>query len=115
MIEDIFKITLKKYNFRKKKRTWYRNFEEITQVINLQKSTFGDNYYINLALWFNTLGDNKSPPDNLCHLRVRLSSIVEDRKELEKWLDFDLVDINEKERETRILEYLENYIIPFME
>lgn len=48
-IKGIVKDYMKKSGFRCKKNTWYRQCNDLIQAINIQKSAWGDQYYINLC------------------------------------------------------------------
>ncbi len=69
LFTDAFGKLLKSVGFKKKSDTWHLKHEEITHVVNLQKSSYGKQYYINIAMWLNTMGENNSPKDHLCHIR----------------------------------------------
>jgi hypothetical protein len=46
---------------------------ETTLVINLQKSRWGDTYYLNYGIWLSVLGRAANPKAHECHLTKRLS------------------------------------------
>ena len=48
-IKEIVKDYMKKSGFRCKKNTWYRQCNDLIQALNIQKSAWGDQYYINLC------------------------------------------------------------------
>lgn len=48
-IKEIVKDSLKKAGFRCKRCTWYRQCNDLIQAINIQKSAWGNQYYINLC------------------------------------------------------------------
>jgi hypothetical protein len=49
IIENILKHELKPVNFKKHRRVWRRHHTDVVHVIGLQKSSWGKQYYINLA------------------------------------------------------------------
>jgi len=67
---------LKALGFRKKARTWWRKSEGAVQVINIQKSEFGDQLYVNLGLYLKRMGEEEFPPERRCHIRSRLERVV---------------------------------------
>lgn len=67
---------LKALGFKKKARTWTRETPDAFQVVNLQKSAFGEQVYVNVAVYLKALGDETSPPEHRCHIRARLERIA---------------------------------------
>ena len=68
---------LKVAGFRKKARTWWRNVDEAIQVVNLQKSPYGERLYVNLGVYLTRLGPETSPPENRCHVQARLERVAD--------------------------------------
>jgi hypothetical protein len=62
--------------FKKKSRTWWRTTDDVIQVVNLQKSAYGERLYVNLGLYIRSLGSEQNPPEYRCHIRVRLERLV---------------------------------------
>lgn len=67
---------LKASGFKKKARTWTRETPDAFQVVNLQKSQFSEQVYVNVAVYLKALGDETSPPEHRCHIRARLERIA---------------------------------------
>jgi hypothetical protein len=67
---------LKSLGFKKKARTWWRADDNTVQVVNLQKSAYGEQLYVNLGLYIRSLGLELSPPEYRCHMRARLERVV---------------------------------------
>ncbi|WP_171011843.1 DUF4304 domain-containing protein [Pseudomonas sp. 2FE] len=68
---------LKERGFKKANATWRKDQGESVAVFNVQKSQWGGgNYYINIGTYFHAFGNESTPTENKCHVRVRLS--VED-------------------------------------
>jgi hypothetical protein len=64
---------LKSAGFKRSGATWRKDQMESIAVLNVQKSQWGGGvFYINLGTYFRVLGDNESPTENKCHVRVRL-------------------------------------------
>jgi hypothetical protein len=64
---------LKADGFKRSGATWRREQGESIAVLNIQKSQWGGgHYYVNLGAYFHALGDELSPTENKCHVRVRL-------------------------------------------
>lgn len=61
----------KKYN--KKRQTWYKDNSDLIIVFNIQNSSFGDDYYINLGVIIKKLlHENKSICFSKCHIQERI-------------------------------------------
>lgn len=56
--------------------TWYLDAPETILIGNLQKSAFGDQYYLNLAVWLKVLGSLPFPKEHQSHVRVRATALV---------------------------------------
>lgn len=71
-IQDIGPL-LKQSGFKKSNSTWRKDQGESIAVFNVQKSQWGaGTFYINLGVYFRAYGDEASPTENTCHVRVRL-------------------------------------------
>ncbi|HYS72023.1 MAG TPA: DUF4304 domain-containing protein [Thermoplasmata archaeon] len=91
---------------------WYLLQTETLAVIELQKSNYGPQYYMNVALWLLPLGDPQFPREEKCHIRTRLGSLFpEEEKRLKQILDLEY-PMDEATRETQFREILERLLIP---
>lgn len=99
-----------KAGFKKKADVWYCQMEEVVLLANLQKSQFGEQYYVNLAVWIKTLGSDLFPKENQCHIRCRLGSVL--TEDLQKKLA-DVLDLgkamDESVRKAILSDLFENY------
>ncbi|MBI1924296.1 DUF4304 domain-containing protein [Candidatus Poribacteria bacterium] len=80
---------LKGDGFKKKGTSWYLENLECISVLDLQKSQWGGQYYINLGAFVKQLDAVPFPKEHQCHLRGRLSEIVADKAQLERYLDLE--------------------------
>ena len=83
--------------------SWYRSGAETTRVVNLDKSTYGQQFYVNLAVALRGLSPDPFPAEHHCHVRFRLDEFVPDKARLQTILDFDEVEL-ESEIGPRALE-----------
>jgi hypothetical protein len=60
-----------KPDYSRKGSTWRRDYGEIIAVVNLQKSGFGDDFYLNLGVYLKDVGDASTPTEAQCHIRWR--------------------------------------------
>jgi len=80
------------FGFKKKNRLWRRDQEGICQVVELQRSTRGNYYYLNLGILLDEVEpDKRIKHSSDCHLDGRLESLVSDelREPLIRALDND--------------------------
>lgn len=94
--------------------TWYRRNDETVSVLNLQRSLYSAQYYINVALWLNALGDLSAPREHLCHVRFRWEKIVQaDDGLLSDLTNFEDVSVTDELRSAQIADLLERDVLPF--
>lgn len=75
-LEEAIAPSLKANGFKKKAKTWWRQSPDVIHVLNLQKSSYGDMLYVNLGIYLKALGEELTPPENRCHVRVRLERVA---------------------------------------
>ncbi len=109
VIENSIKNFLKKCKFRKKGKTWYKDYEEVIFVLNLQKSSWGNQFYLNAGIAVKSLYLEEFPKERLCQIRFRLpgSFSTTNDKELASTLDMD----NEKYSDVERANLIENEIL----
>lgn len=66
---------MKEALFHKEGVVWYRETDDAVLVADLQKSNFGDQYYVNLAVWLKALGEVRFPKESQCHIRIRPTAL----------------------------------------
>lgn len=86
--------------FSKSGRNWYRALDEVIQVVNLQRSHWGSQYYINLAILIRQLEDLERPRHEQCHLIARLGMLT--RQEQPNDFIIDLENVEAAEQWARI-------------
>jgi hypothetical protein len=102
--------------FQKKSGAWYRRQTDTIAVVELQKSQYGAQYFINVALWLLHIADAKYPKEQSCHLRTRLTRLIPDEEErLKAFLDLDDPSMSEGERRAGLLELLQTRLLPLLE
>lgn len=111
-IQKPFEDTLCKSGFAKKSGSWYIHYPETVGVVNLQKSQYGDTYYVNLGVWVNALGEAQFPKENTCHIRIRLSALCDDT--FERAMDSDSA-LSDDQRKKVIEAALLKKAIPFLQ
>ncbi|HEY0880108.1 MAG TPA: DUF4304 domain-containing protein [Archangium sp.] len=97
--------------FKKKTSSWFRRSDEVTEVVNLQRSRFGPQHYLNFGLWLCTLGAETFPRAERCHVYTRVESLVPSGKSLGGLLNLDLHELD-AERLGRLVVILTNEFLP---
>lgn len=73
---------LERAHFLKRGQSWYLEGRDATVVLNLQKSDWADDYFINVGIWLNSLGESRYPDANDCHLSFRLEGLFRAEQQL---------------------------------
>lgn len=58
--------------------SWYRVANEVTAVVNLQKSQYGPSYYINVGFWISAVEPARFPRSEQCHVSFRIERLMGD-------------------------------------
>jgi hypothetical protein len=111
LLKDALANPLKKLGFSKKSNSWYWANEEVILVVNLQKSRYGEQYFVNCGIALKSLGADGFPKEHLCDIRFRLSSVVpkEKREECDAVFDLEKVVLNDQERKAAVASFFEQY------
>jgi len=64
------------FGFSRKSSSWYLDEGTLLKVIHLQRSSYSALYYVNLGIYFKTLGSEKYPKQHHCHLTMRMANHV---------------------------------------
>ena len=108
---DLLNEIFKPLGFKRKGNNWLYNGMELSKIINLQKSNFGNYYYINYGFILKSIN-----LDGLyMHISNRLaSSEKEEQKEIDSLLDFDFDMLKEK-RISALKQKITTKILPKIE
>ncbi|PNI09774.1 hypothetical protein CXX84_05975 [Arthrobacter sp. AFG7.2] len=106
---------MKSAGFSKKSGSWYRTTDEVITVVELQKSQYGLQYFVNIGLWLRPLGKATAPKEQVCHVRTRLSGLVGNEEgQLEALLDLG-VPTPDSERAEKLTTFFEAHMGPALE
>lgn len=110
VIDDIMIQIMKEHGFQKKKRNWYFENEEVTLVVNLQQSSWGKQFYINMGVVIKALENLKQPPEYKCHFSTRPEQVTRD---IERGvLNAENTAIPDEERQRAIREIMLHAVLP---
>jgi len=112
---------LNQAGFKKQGSTWRREFKDIIQIVNLQRSNFSFSFYLNLGIFVKKFNSNiKNPEEVECHYRERFETIGEEDKtnreginEKRKILNFEDTSTTAEEKITKLKEVIENKVLQF--
>ena len=74
-VARILSHELSALGFLKKANLWYKRKHDVIQVIGLQKSNWGNQYYVNVAVWVDKIERKEFPKCQECHIQCRLDSL----------------------------------------
>ncbi|WP_437954367.1 DUF4304 domain-containing protein [Sorangium sp. So ce119] len=111
--------TLKDAHFLRKHGSWYHDTEETVLVVDVQRSNFGQQHYINLGIFVKACSQTLArfpPKESECHIRLRLESLMPeaDEESVRTLLDLDNQSIGSAERQKRIRGLVSGIAIPFL-
>jgi Domain of unknown function (DUF4304) len=107
-LEDV----LSPAGFSSKGDSWFRRMDETVEVVNLQKSQYGRQYYLNYGIWFRALGEESFPKEERCHIRLRAGAIVSSEAQLGRLLNLES-GVADVERRSEFANLLTREFLPF--
>ncbi|WDZ78011.1 DUF4304 domain-containing protein [Ensifer adhaerens] len=75
-IVDAVADSLKPHGFRKNARSWYLESPETILIVNVQKSQFGNQFYLNCSVVFRSISTVARPKEYHGDIRFRLESVL---------------------------------------
>lgn len=120
LVETINKV-LRVLDFKKKASTWKREFKEVIQIVNLQRSQFSFSFYLNLGIFIKRLEEDKSDPKEYeCHHGNRFEFIAaedggskKETNEIANYLNFEDTSMTPEEKIENVERIIEEKILPF--
>ena len=106
--------TLGSAGFLRKGQNWFRQGDEVVEVLNLQKSQYGPQYYLDYGIWLRALGEEQQPREQHCHVRMRLGAVMSSAAQLTQLLDLE-ADTPEHARRSALAELLATEFLSFAE
>jgi hypothetical protein len=76
--EQLERLALQHGFKRKRPRNWVRRTSDFVQLINLQKSQWSEERYLNFAMWALALGEPSTLAENKFHFRTRGEKMAAD-------------------------------------
>jgi hypothetical protein len=75
-------LPLKAAGFKKRSLSWYLYGRDTIVVVNLQRSDWNKDYYINIGIWLKALGDETFPKYYKCPMVWRVEELFPKEREL---------------------------------
>lgn len=116
VIKQAFTSTVRKAGFKKKGAGWFHETDDAVLVVNLQRSSFGEQYFVNLAVWLKALGGMKFPKEYDCHIRIRATALDAERQRYWETEVFNLerAEMPDRTRLELIQSFVEKIAVPFL-
>lgn len=113
-LSKIIHQKLKPLWYVKKWSTWNINFDEVIWILNLQKSQWGDQFYINVWLYVKNEAKNEFITYDDCFMRLwyRLEKLIRD-KNIPEIIDFENLGEAKWISQTEYL--IVTYVLPFFQ
>ena len=103
--------------FKKKSSSWYRHAAGVLQLVNLQRSSFGMQFYVNLCFVPDGMEVEgmPTPKEHKCPIRIRLTSAFPEQREMiETLFDLEGSNIGDAERLEKLARLTSELILPFL-
>jgi hypothetical protein len=113
-LESVVTGVLKSKGFTKKGMNWYFATAECICLINLQKSQYGGQYYVNNAILVRSLDNDEYPKVEKCHINIRLEQLVPNKSEIKLALDLEDGSATSQQKDEVLAEAIERYSVPFL-
>jgi len=115
--EDLIELLNQEFGtvgFTKVKDNWYLAREDCTQVVHLQKSAYGEQYYLNIGVLLKRLDDTQYPDEHKCHIRIRPHMLAA-HQNIPQMIDFEDNSVHPQERMTLLSRVVKEVILPFLD
>lgn len=106
-VKKIFTEYFKKIGMKSKNSSWYGIHQTVIHVINLQKSSFGNQYYINIGISPTSIIENEFLPFNKFPFRFRIENIDQNYEENQTFLDLDNEQVSTTDFEKEVKKALD--------
>jgi Domain of unknown function (DUF4304) len=108
---------LQPIGFKKKGGAWYRSSSEVLQGVELQKSSYGGQFFVNLFFVpeGHLVDGMPTPKEHKCPIRIRLSAALSDRGgRVDELFDLERSALGDSDRAIGIRELLQKDLLPWL-
>jgi len=115
-LETAFNKELVPHGFKKKASSWYRQVNGMLQVVDLQKSNYGLQFFLNLCCVPKGMNVDgmPTPKEHKCPIRIRLTAAYsEQRVQIEEALDLERTALDDPIRQEALTRITNELVLPF--
>jgi len=114
IIKEAIKKPLSEAGYIKKSDTWYLRNDEVVLLVNIQKSQYGNQFYINCGASLKSLSSVEFPKEHQCNIRFRIEDVIPSGSEsnIGALLDLEDISISENQRKDGILKLIVECVLP---
>ncbi len=98
ILESTLAASLKAQSFSKKRLCWRRKTDDTIIVVDLQRSQWGEQYYLNVAVAPKLLDPPESPKEHQCDVRVRIDEVRGDAEVFQTCFDLENDQLTDEDR-----------------
>jgi hypothetical protein len=116
VVQGTVDAVLAPIGFKRRGSVWTRSRDSITQVVGLQKSQHGSQFYVNVGIGFDAAGTTSPIREKDLGIRLRADSIFNpiQREAWVRCLDLEQ-DMSDADRERELTALIEKSIVPQLE
>lgn len=116
-VKEALSAPLKEAGFKNKSNYWYLNNTDVVLLVNLQKSQYGDQFYVNGGIALKSLGADEFPKEHHCHIRFRLTALVpeKEKKQIESIFDLENESLAGQHRKDEISRLVTDLVLPILQ
>lgn len=117
-LEFVLGAELASHGFNRKSSSWYREAEGGLQVVDLQKSSYGLQFYLNLCCVPAGMAVEgmPTPKEHKCPIRIRLTAAFQEhRDDIEAAFDLDRTSLSEAQRQGSVVRIVREWLLPFFD
>lgn len=105
---------MKQAGFKKKGQSWRFATSETISVLNLQKSSWGPMYYVNLGVLIRALDPHPAPDVFSCQIHTRLANLLPKVDSARELFDFSNSKYETDDGYTEMAEVVRSYALPLL-
>ena len=114
---NLFDAEMRANGFIKKSMSWYHDESRIISLVNLQKSNYGNLYYVNLCTYFKALENQALTNPNVvdCHIFTRMDGVNNNHKDFDYLFNLDECELSLEEFKKQMRMCVQHNILPQLE
>ncbi|MGL4460999.1 MAG: hypothetical protein ACRC1K_02520 [Planctomycetia bacterium] len=97
------------------KGVWSRDLQEVVQILDLNKSTWGDNYYLDAGVWLKSLGEPERYLVRFAHFQFRFLDTLDPNFGMVLSISKNADTLAPEDRRVLFGQLLEKHTMPIMD